>query len=330
MRIPPAIKLIARKESPFLPLLLPTLRDLDSARRELRWITEHFTEKAGSSRKDAGLMIRRACYLRGVKSYPLQYILGSQPFGESLDIKCRRGVLIPRWETDEWGMKVASGIRRYHPLFTESKQLSSDFTVLDLCTGSGCLALLFAEQLGHSNKKCHITGIDVSDKAYALANENLYANKHVIKDNVSVSFAQCDIFSTEMNRLVDSDVDIVISNPPYVSEDNYNSAAHTESSVRKYEPRLALIGGVEFYKRIFEIATLRHAKAVVCELADEQQFNDILAATDGILNHQQQHKSSWNVGAMHDGAGVVRTIIAWRRDADKEWGWLRNLVNILP
>lgn len=130
MRILPAVKILARRESPYLPLLLPTLRDIDSARRELRWIAEHFHDRAAdglavetNSQQKIKLKsslyrkIWKACFLRGYKGVPLQYILGSQPFGDSLDIICRPGVLIPRWETEEWGVKIARGIRQYHPFF---------------------------------------------------------------------------------------------------------------------------------------------------------------------------------------------------------------------
>lgn len=86
----------ARKISPYLPLILQATRTLPSAINELRWLKEYVEDsnprlcRLKTKRKLLELVKKRA---RGV---PLQYILGSQPFGK-LDIKCRPGVLIPRY-----------------------------------------------------------------------------------------------------------------------------------------------------------------------------------------------------------------------------------------
>jgi methylase of polypeptide subunit release factors len=96
-RIPQSILLRAHKISSFLPLVLRATRDLPSAVRELRWIDEHVQEEAKVKPFKPGEAKKRLLRLcrRREKSEPLQYILGSQPFG-TLDIKCKRGVLIPR------------------------------------------------------------------------------------------------------------------------------------------------------------------------------------------------------------------------------------------
>lgn len=169
-----------------------------------------------------------------------------------------------------------------------------------------------------TNKNVLITGIDISQKAFTVARDNRKANDHVLGTNLSVLFKVGDIFTRDLSSM--SNIDIIVSNPPYVSEENYYSWTHTERSVRNYEPRLALIGGVEFYKRIFEIATTTNAKAVVCEISDGQQYRDILDANC-------VDSSLWCSGSMYDEAGVVRTIVSWRRDAEDEWGWLQNLIS---
>jgi methylase of polypeptide subunit release factors len=74
------------------PLLLPACRDLQSTANELRWIREHV--QAHPTSVPPGLRIWTLAEKRG-KGVPLQYVLGTQPFG-SLEIKCRPGVLIPR------------------------------------------------------------------------------------------------------------------------------------------------------------------------------------------------------------------------------------------
>ena len=96
-RLSPAYLNHAYNENPLLPLLLRACRDLPSARNELRWLREHVEQSARQPRLSTNAIhrLKRLCISRS-KGKPLQYILGSQPFGE-LDIKCRPGVLIPRY-----------------------------------------------------------------------------------------------------------------------------------------------------------------------------------------------------------------------------------------
>jgi methylase of polypeptide subunit release factors len=92
-----SLLLRARNISPLLSLLLRPCRTLPSARNELRWLREHALAIASARRdypREVGALILQLCRQRS-KGVPLQYLLGSQPFGE-LDILCRSGVLIPR------------------------------------------------------------------------------------------------------------------------------------------------------------------------------------------------------------------------------------------
>ncbi|ODQ73179.1 hypothetical protein LIPSTDRAFT_43793, partial [Lipomyces starkeyi NRRL Y-11557] len=282
-RLPPTIVTRAWRESSNLAQLLPEVRTIAGARTELRWITEYVEEKM-TDQASKGIK----------KGVPLQYLLGSQPFGDSLDIKCRRGVLIPRWETEEWGIKIAQGIRRNHP---------QTFKVLDLCTGTGCLALLFAEQLrAPMAKSVYVEGVDRSRAAIDLARLNRAINARAFeKYGTSVVFTGADIFYFD---IASDQFDIIIANPPYVSEEHYYSPRYTTRSVRRFEPKLALLGGLEFYRRILQLAREGAVPAVVCEVADQEQLQDIVdeCVDDG-----------WSAGGMSDSAGVVRTIIAWRK-----------------
>ncbi|KAK9467302.1 S-adenosyl-L-methionine-dependent methyltransferase [Lipomyces arxii] len=321
MRLPRSLMLAAKRESPNLLLLLPELRELSSARSELRWITDHVHEKAADA---VG---------RGVRGVPLQYLLGNQPFGESLDILCRPGVLIPRWETEEWGMALSQAIKRHHPFFVKPSVSGSNsvsdsnssvaddvIKVLDLCTGTGCLALLLAQQLQPPAKhSVQITGVDISPTAVALAKRNRLRNFGQIDHNVSVTFLQDDVFTF---HTPDEYFDLVIANPPYISEEHYNSSYHVLQSVRRHEPKLALVGGVEFYDRIIAIANAAHAKAVACEIADEDQLREIQSTCFSDTS------DVWNTGAMRDSAGVIRTFLAWRNDCNKDWGWMSQLLDI--
>jgi methylase of polypeptide subunit release factors len=97
-RLSHPLLLRARNISPLLPLLLRTCRTLPSALNELRWLREHVSEIPERSRKytfNPRTLLLHLCHQRA-RGVPLQYLLGSQPFGE-LDILCRHGVLIPRF-----------------------------------------------------------------------------------------------------------------------------------------------------------------------------------------------------------------------------------------
>lgn len=89
-RISPVAIRQAHHISPYAAQLLPVCRDLQSALNEARWIREHVEERRGRDHEIAQLCRRRA------RGEPLQYVLGTQPFG-NLDMKCRPGVLIPRY-----------------------------------------------------------------------------------------------------------------------------------------------------------------------------------------------------------------------------------------
>lgn len=93
-RIPPSLLLQAYNTSPLLPLVLRGARTLDSATNELRWLKEHVDTLKPACLHVSKQKLLNLCERRS-RGEPLQYILGSQPFGE-LDIKCRPGVLIPR------------------------------------------------------------------------------------------------------------------------------------------------------------------------------------------------------------------------------------------
>ena len=108
------------------------------------------------------------------KDMPLSYLLGSAPFC-GLDIITKPPVLIPRPETEEW---TANLIDQLNPLRNES------LWILDLCTGSGCIALALADAL----PKATIYGTDISDTALALANEN---KRHNHIPNVQFLHADC-------------------------------------------------------------------------------------------------------------------------------------------
>lgn len=142
------------------------------------------------------------------KGFPIQYLIGHVDFF-GYKINVNQNVLIPRYETEELVEKVLQFIKQY--------EIKSP-NILDLCTGSGCISVVLSSKL---NKE--ITASDISKDALITAQKNIKENK------VKVKLIQSDLFKN-----ISSKFDIIISNPPYVSN------SENISNVVKYEPALAL------------------------------------------------------------------------------------------
>ena len=152
------------------------------------------------------------------EDYPLHYVLGSVPFGP-LTISVKAPTLIPRPETEEWMAALLPG---FAPIKHESLK------ILDMGTGSGCIALWLAKELPNST----IYAVDVSDSALALAQKNAEQN------NISnIVFIKSNLFD-----LVPQDIkfDCIFSNPPYIAPEDWNDLS---PAIRKWEDRGALIAG---------------------------------------------------------------------------------------
>lgn len=152
-----------------------------------------------------------------VEQKPLQYILESVPFGP-LTLTVRPPILIPRPETEEWSIWLASELKRL-----KNKKIK----ILDLCTGSGCIALL----LGSYLPEAIIIATDISPEALALARENAVKNKIN-----NVSFVQSDLFeSLDPSR---TKFDLIVANPPYISSTEWKQL---DPMVQRWEDKNALI-----------------------------------------------------------------------------------------
>ncbi|MBQ6068068.1 MAG: peptide chain release factor N(5)-glutamine methyltransferase [Bacteroidales bacterium] len=149
-----------------------------------------------------------------LKQYrPIQYIVGYTTFC-NLRIKVSEGVLIPRPETEE----IVEHIKQCPSCQPES--------ILDLCTGSGCIALALASHY----RDAYVYGIDISAEALTLARRNALTN------NLNVSFYQCDILH-HAPTLPHDTFDLIVSNPPYVCESEKSDML---PNVLNHEPALAL------------------------------------------------------------------------------------------
>ena len=152
-----------------------------------------------------------------------QYIVGNVCFYGNI-IEVNRNVLIPRFETE---LLVEKTIKRVRDIFDDN-----DISILDIGTGSGCIAITLNKELG-----CKVVGVDISSDALQVANIN------AIKNNVSIEFIYSDLFSN-----VNGKFDVIISNPPYIRKDE-----EIEDIVRNNEPHLALFAdnrGLYFYDKI--------------------------------------------------------------------------------
>ncbi len=158
------------------------------------------------------------------EDYPIQYLIGFVDFYDCM-IKVNENVLIPRYETE---YLVEKAIQRL-----KNKNITSG---IDLCTGSGCIAIALKKHLDINIDAC-----DISKDALELAEDNAKENK------IDINFFQKDI----LNEEIFGNYDFIISNPPYVKEKEYTSPE------TKYEPSIALYAkdeGLEFYKRILDLS----------------------------------------------------------------------------
>lgn len=173
---------------------------------------------------------------------PLQYVLGDTEF-YGYKIKLNENVLIPRFDTELVAEKAISLV-------------SKEDEVLDLCTGSGCIAIAVQKKTG-----CKMTAADKSEKALIVAEENAKLN------GAPVTFLQSDMF----NNLQGQKFNCIICNPPYIKSEDI---AGLDSEVKDYEPISALDGGkdgLDFYRILAKEAKnhLKENGVIVLELGDD-------------------------------------------------------------
>lgn len=167
------------------------------------------------------------------KQKPIQYILGETAF-YGLRFRVNENTLIPRPETEELVELIISD--------NQITKNTNSLTILDIGTGSGCIAISLAKNL--SNAK--VSAIDVSEKALEMAKKNAEINE------VNVSFILKNILKTSD---LESKYDVIVSNPPYVR----NLEKHEiKPNVLEFEPHLALFveddDALIFYRKIAELA----------------------------------------------------------------------------
>ncbi|PIL36159.1 hypothetical protein GSI_01819 [Ganoderma sinense ZZ0214-1] len=226
---------------------------------------------------------------RRLSGEPLQYILGSQPFGP-LNLAVRRPVLIPRPETEDWTVRLAESL---------SPSPARPLKVLDLCTGTGCIPLLLCHLWRPGS--AHATGVDISTDAIKLAAENATLCGIPVPASPATQAQTENTFIPVLgdlmhptfiqNARLQPPYDLITSNPPYIPRAEYNKLP---ASVKDFEDVRALLGetprrnvpdaelpdtdrakGLVFYHRIASLASRhgllqRSGGTLVLEVGDGQ------------------------------------------------------------
>ncbi len=175
----------------------------------------------------------RALCRKRLEGWPVQYLTGEQFFfGRAFMVDPR--VLIPRPETE---LVLEHALER----FSRSGGTRGTPEILDIGTGSGCIAVTAALQLPGAQ----ITAVDLSGEALEVAREN--ARTYGVES--SIRFIETDMFAQDFLRGHEDTFDLIVSNPPYIPDSEWDDL---QIEVRNHEPRMALTasGGLECYRAV--------------------------------------------------------------------------------
>jgi release factor glutamine methyltransferase len=249
--------------------------------RLLAWTTEHLTRRGlGEARLASEVLLAHAAGCRRIDLYarfndtippektavfrelirraaehePIAYLVGEREFF-SLPLAVGRGVLIPRPETETLVECVLDHLKRAE---------NAAPTLLDVGTGSGCIAIALLKHLPGARA----TATDVSAAALATATAN--AARHGLSDRVTV--LEADGLALPEGAAPEGGYDVIVSNPPYIAKEAMPGLADT---VKNHEPHEALTDGADglsFYRRLAEgaAALLAEAGVVAVEIGADQ------------------------------------------------------------
>ncbi|MBE7036857.1 MAG: peptide chain release factor N(5)-glutamine methyltransferase [Ruminococcaceae bacterium] len=243
--------------------------------RERLYLVTHRTDEIAADIADAF----RHLIVRRVKHEPVAYLIGQREF-MSLDFSVCPGVLIPRPDTET-----------LVELILETTPKQEPFTLLDLCTGSGAIAVSLAHYLPNS----HVTAVDISDICVETAKKN--ATRNGVAGRVQV--LQADI----LKPLPSLDLfDCVVSNPPYIPTKVLETL---EADVQDFEPHTALDGGGDgliFYRHIIQNAPafLRKGGLLALEIGHDQR--------DAVTHLMAESGFFTQVDIRRDLAGIDRVV----------------------
>jgi release factor glutamine methyltransferase len=279
-----------------------------TVRRILEWTTAHLSKHGSESpRLDAEILlahsrnckrielytrfdevlseeqrvIMRELVQRRAKSEPVAYLVGHREF-YGLPFRVTADVLIPRPDTETLVME----------LLALAKPMKSP-RVLDVGTGSGCIAVTIATHLPAAS----VTAVDISPEALTIARENAEANKVASK----IAFLEGDGFAP---LPAPAEFDFIVSNPPYVAEGELDQL---QPDVRLHEPRLALVSGadgLDLVRRLIQEAPGHLAKCggLLMEISPEQA-----RTVQELLQTNGRYQ---NVRILKDLSGLSRVVAA--------------------
>ncbi|MFZ3090452.1 MAG: peptide chain release factor N(5)-glutamine methyltransferase [Nitrospirota bacterium] len=224
---------------------------------------------------------------------PSQYITGEVEF-RGIIFKVTKDVLIPRPETEFLVEEAAKIVREQ-----ESRVKGhGSWVIVDICTGSGCIAVSMAKEI--PDIKVYAT--DISEKALFVAKEN--AKRHGAEDRII--FLQGNFLEPLKDRGLEGKIDIILSNPPYVSEKDMEKL---QPEIKDYEPLLALYGGeggLDSYRTIIPEALnyLRKGGYLILEIGYGQ--------AEGVKKLFAQNPAYSKIEIIKDLSGIERVVKAKR------------------
>lgn len=231
---------------------------------------------------------------------PLDKIIGYRYF-YNLKIPYNKNVLTPRNETELLADRLITDIKN----IIKKNKYEEPLSLLDLCSGSGCLGLAVA-----SNININVTLSDISKKAISVAKHNSKYNNSIREDvsqaPINPNFVISDLFDN-----IKCKFDIIVCNPPYVKTGDLNKL---EIEVRDFDPILALDGGkdgLEFYRKIIKAApqylTTKNGIGKI-------YFEIGVGQSEKIV--KMLEKDFEEIEVIKDYSGIDRFIIAQKREKD--------------
>lgn len=220
---------------------------------------------------------------------PVQYIEEMAPF-MGFDFYVNENVLIPRMDTE---ILVSEAIKRARIMFSQ-RQHDVNFRILDMCTGSGCIAQSTYLLLKNEGCTVAVDAVDISEKALEVAGIN-----------ASRLGAQVKLIRGNLFENVDNKYSMILSNPPYIRTD---VIADLEPEVREHEPMLALDGtadGLYFYREITDKAWeyLENNGILMYEIGYDQALE---------VSDMLRQKGYTDIAVIKDFAGLDRVVAAKR------------------
>ena len=220
---------------------------------------------------------------------PVQYIEETAPF-MGFDFYVNENVLIPRMDTE---ILVSEAIKRARIMFSQ-RQHDVNFRILDMCTGSGCIAQSTYLLLKNEGCTVEVDAVDISEKALEVA-----------RINASRLGAQVKLIRGNLFENVDNKYSMILSNPPYIRTD---VIADLEPEVREHEPMLALDGtadGPYFYREITDKAWeyLENNGILMYEIGYDQALE---------VSDMLRQKGYTDIAVIKDFAGLDRVVAAKR------------------